>query len=51
MSEHDNKTDAEVVELADALDSKSSVGDYVRVRVPPSAPIKCSFKTGAIFLL
>ncbi len=31
---------AEVVELADALDSKSNVGNYVWVQVPPSAPIK-----------
>jgi hypothetical protein len=30
---------AEVVELADALDSKSSDGNIVRVRFPPSAPI------------
>jgi hypothetical protein len=29
---------AEVVELADALDSKSSDGNIVRVRFPPSAP-------------
>ena len=29
---------AEVVELADALDSKSSVGNNVWVQVPPSAP-------------
>lgn len=27
---------AEVVELVDALDSKSSEGDLVRVRFPPS---------------
>ena len=26
--------------MADALDSKSSVGDYVWVQVPPSAPVK-----------
>ena len=29
---------AEVVELADAPDSKSGVGDNVWVQVPPSAP-------------
>ena len=26
--------------MADALDSKSSMGNHVRVQVPPSAPIK-----------
>ncbi len=31
---------AEVAELADALDSKSSVVPYVPVRVRPSAPVK-----------
>ena len=31
---------AEVVELADASDSKSDIGDNVRVQVPPSAPNK-----------
>ena len=32
--------DAEVAELADALDSKSSGLDkFVRVQVPPSAPV------------
>ncbi len=31
---------AEVVELADAPDSKSGDGDIVRVQVPPSAPPK-----------
>ncbi len=30
---------AEVVELADALDSKSSEVTLVRVRLPPSAPL------------
>ena len=30
---------AEVVELADAPDSKSGDGDIVRVQVPPSAPV------------
>ena len=34
---------AEGVELADALDSKSSVGDNVRVQVPPSAPFNLCF--------
>ena len=33
---------AEVVELADASDSKSDIGDNVRVQVPPSAPNKNS---------
>lgn len=31
---------AGVVELADALDSKSSMGNHVGVRVPPPAPAK-----------
>jgi hypothetical protein len=30
---------AEVAELVDALDSKSSGRDIVRVRFPPSAPL------------
>ena len=34
----DNRIYAEVVKLADALDSKSSIGNNVRVQVPPSAP-------------
>lgn len=29
---------AQVAELVDALDSKSSVGNIVRVQVPPWAP-------------
>ena len=35
---------AEVVELADALDSKSSEVTLVWVRVPPSAPVKGHFR-------
>ncbi len=34
---------AGVVELVDAIDSKSIIGNYVWVRVPPPAPIKYSF--------
>ena len=41
-------TFAEVVELADAPDSKSGEGDFVRVQVPPSAPKN---KDGKIFRL
>ncbi len=33
------RPNAEVVELADAPDSKSGDGDIVRVQVPPSAPV------------
>ena len=33
-------SDAGVVKLVDALDSKSSEGNLVRVRVPPPAPVK-----------
>ena len=33
-------THAEVVEQADAPDSKSGEGNLVRVRFPPSAPFK-----------
>jgi hypothetical protein len=32
---------ADVAELADALDSKSSIREDVWVRPPPSAPLKC----------
>ena len=39
---------AEVVELADASDSKSDVGNNVRVQVPPSAPNK-NFDNGQNF--
>ena len=28
--------------MADALDSKSNVGDYVWVQVPPPAPVEVS---------
>ena len=36
---------AEVVELADAPDSKSGDGDIVRVQVPPSAPPESLMKS------
>lgn len=49
--------DAEVVELVDTLDSKSSASDSVRVRVPPSVQKVC-FQTffyfgyfGSVFVL
>ena len=47
-----NFNNAEVVELADASDSKSDIGDNVRVQVPPSAPSKVpKFKRFRDFLL
>ena len=41
---------AGVVELVDAIDSKSIIGNYVWVRVPPPAPNKTNRTAGAIFL-
>ena len=43
--------DAEVVELVDALDSKSSEGNLVRVRFPPSVPKLKFEKTWAFLIL
>ena len=42
---------ADVMELADVLDSKSSGSDTVRVRPPPSAPKALRKMRGAFFLL
>ena len=42
---------AGVVELADALDSKSSGGDIVWVRLPPPAPEKPPIFKAAVFQL
>jgi hypothetical protein len=42
---------AEVVELVDTLDSKSSASDSVRVRVPPSVQKKALNFFGAFFIL
>ena len=39
---------AGVVELVDAIDSKSIIGNYVWVRVPPPAPMKLLFKIEAL---
>ena len=33
-----------MVELVDAIDSKSIIGNYVWVRVPPSAPVRVHFE-------
>ena len=44
-----HQRDAEVVELVDALDSKSSEGNLVRVRFPPSVPKLKFEKTWAFF--
>ncbi|GEM_PF-4719505 len=37
--DQDNLSYAEVAELVDAVDSKSTAGNSVGVQVPPSAPI------------
>ncbi len=42
---------AEVVELADASDSKSEALRGVRVRVPPSAPIRKDLLNKGIFFI
>ena len=39
---------AEVAELVDALDSKSSDGDIMGVRFPPSAPVRAFIKSHII---
>ena len=41
---------AEVVELADALDSKSSDGNIMRVQVPPSAPKTFRITSESLFV-
>ena len=41
---------AGVAELVDAVDSKSTVGDIVRVRVPPSVPRRHSRTSDKVFL-
>lgn len=42
---------AEVVELADALDSKSCGSDTVWVRFPPSAPKRPAYLAGLIYFV
>ena len=52
LKKYDNiaNINAGVVELVDAIDSKSIIGNYVWVRVPPPAPNKTNRTAGAIFL-